>query len=90
IEALPTDIPESITHDVTAMEIGESIMLSAVTPPTGVTILGELDAIVVATLSPPRLQAEAEPEIESETGVVGEEAAGEQPPGTEGATGGEE
>jgi hypothetical protein len=38
-----------------------------------VSLLDEPDT-VVAILSPPRLQTEAEPEIESETGLVGEAA----------------
>jgi large subunit ribosomal protein L25 len=33
VEALPTAIPESIVHDVSAMEIGETITLSALTAP---------------------------------------------------------
>ena len=39
IEALPTGIPESIVHDVAEMKIGETLMLAAVTPPAGVTLL---------------------------------------------------
>jgi large subunit ribosomal protein L25 len=84
IEALPTAIPESIVHDVSAMEIGETITLSEVQPPEGVSLLDD-DETVVATLSPPRLQAEAEPEIESETGLVGEEAEAESGGGDAGS-----
>ena len=76
IEALPNSIPESIVHDVSAMEIGETVTLESVQPPQGVSLLDDLET-VVAILSPPRLQTEAEPEIESETGLVGEQAAGE-------------
>jgi large subunit ribosomal protein L25 len=76
IEALPTAIPESIVYDVSAMEIGETVTLESVQPPQGVSLLDDLET-VVAILSPPRLQTEAEPEIESETGLVGEQAAGE-------------
>lgn len=74
VEALPTAIPESIVHDVSAMEIGETVTLESVTPPQGVSLLDDPET-VVAILSPPRLQTEAEPEIESETGLVGEQAA---------------
>jgi large subunit ribosomal protein L25 len=77
VQALPTTIPESIVHAVGEMEIGDTIMLSALTPPDGVTLLDDPDETVVATLSPPRLQAEAAEEIEAETELVGEEAAGE-------------
>lgn len=86
IEALPTEIPESIVHDVSAMEIGDTVTLGAVLPPSGVSLLDDPET-VVATLSPPRLQTEAEPEIETETGVVGEEAAAES---GEGESGGQE
>jgi large subunit ribosomal protein L25 len=64
------------------MEINDTILLSAVVAPSGVTILDDLEETVVATLTPPRLQAELdaleEGAIEEETGVVGEgEAAPE-------------
>jgi large subunit ribosomal protein L25 len=78
VEALPTAIPESIVHDVGEMQIGDHIGLADVTIPDGVTLLDDLEETVVATLSPPRLQAEVEEEIEAETELVGEgEARGE-------------
>jgi large subunit ribosomal protein L25 len=77
VEALPTAIPESIVHEVGEMEIGDTITLSALSAPEGVTFLGELEETVLATLSPPKLQTEVEEEIESETEVVGEQEAGE-------------
>ena len=40
--------------------------------PEGVTLLDDVEDTVVATLSPPRLQAEVEEEIEAETELVGE------------------
>ena len=79
IEALPTAIPESIVHEVGEMQIGETIVLSAIATPEGVTLLDDPEETVVATLSPPRLQTEEE-EIEAETELVGEgeaAAAGE-------------
>lgn len=83
VEALPTAIPESIVYDVSAMEIGETVTLGSVSPPQGVTLLDDPET-VLATLSPPRLQAEAEPEIESETEVVGEKGAEESATGESG------
>ena len=78
VEALPTAIPESILHDVSEMQIGETISLIRLAAPEGVTLLDDLEETMVATLSPPRLQAEVEEEIEAETELVGEaEAAGE-------------
>jgi large subunit ribosomal protein L25 len=79
VEALPTAIPESIVHAVGEMQIGDTILLSAIAAPEGVTLLDSIEETVVATLSPPRLQAEAEAEeeIEAETELVGEEGAEE-------------
>ena len=71
IEALPGEIPETIAHDVSEMQIGDTLTLEQVTVPKGVTLLDDPET-VVATLTPPRLQAEAEEEIEAETEVVGE------------------
>jgi large subunit ribosomal protein L25 len=73
IEALPTAIPESITHDVSGMEINDTVTLSQVTVPAGIALLDDLEETVVATLTPPRLEAELD-ELEQETGVVGEAA----------------
>jgi large subunit ribosomal protein L25 len=83
VEALPTAIPEAIAHDVSEMQIGETVLLAAVSPPPGVTLLDAPEETVLATLSPPRLQTEAETEIEAETEVVGE---AEKAEGAEGAS----
>jgi large subunit ribosomal protein L25 len=85
IEALPTNIPDSIHHDVSHLEINDTVTLSAVTAPQGVTFLDDLEETVVATLTPPRV--EEEPEIEEETELVGEE--GEVPEGEEAPAEGE-
>ena len=82
VEALPTAIPESIVHDIGEMQIGETIVLSALATPEGVTLLDDPEA-VLATLSPPRLQTEEE-EIETETELVGEGEAAEQGEAAEG------
>jgi large subunit ribosomal protein L25 len=75
IEALPTDIPESIVHDVSDMAMHETVFLGAVQPPPGVKLLEDLEETVVATLSPPRVEVTDEDEIETETERVGEGAA---------------
>ena len=89
IEALPTDIPERLELDVSQMQVNDTLTLSEVAAPEGVTILDDVEETVVATLTPPRLQAELdaleEGAIEEETGVVGEgeaapEAEGEEAP----------
>jgi len=89
IEALPNDIPERLQLDVSSMQVNDTLLLSAVSAPDGVTILDDLDETVVATLTPPKLQAELEAldeeaAIEQETELVGE---GEAPAAEEGAEG---
>ncbi|MGI8507092.1 MAG: 50S ribosomal protein L25 [Solirubrobacteraceae bacterium] len=71
IEALPTDIPDSIEHDVSAMVIGDTLTLDALRPPANVELLDDPET-VIATLTPPKLQLEEQEEIEEETEVVGE------------------
>lgn len=71
VEALPNDIPDTLEHDVSAMQIGDHLTLDALTPPSTVTLLDDPET-VIATLTPPRLQTDSADEIESETEVVGE------------------
>jgi large subunit ribosomal protein L25 len=82
IEALPGDIPESITHDVSSLNLNDTVHVSDLTAPSGVTILDDPET-VVASLTLPRLEVE-EPEVETETEVVGE---GEEAPEGEAAEG---
>lgn len=77
IEALPTDIPDSLHYDVSELEINDTVNVEALQAPSGVTILTDREA-VLATLSPPRLQVEEEPEIEEETELVAEGATEEE------------
>jgi large subunit ribosomal protein L25 len=79
IEALPTDIPDMIELDVSEVVIGDTLTIEALRPPSGVTILTEPET-VIATVTPPKLQIEEEPEIEEETELV----EGEVPEGEEG------
>jgi large subunit ribosomal protein L25 len=77
IEALPTDIPDAIHHDVSGAQINDTITLAALSMPSGVTLLDDPET-TLATLTPPRLQAEEEIEIEEETELVGEGATAEE------------
>src|SRR5215211_3148865 len=76
VEALPTDIPDNLVVDVSAMEIAATLPLSDVPAPSGVTFLDDPEETVIATLVPPT-------EIEEETELVGEEAAAEGDTGEE-------
>ena len=98
VEALPTDIPESIAVDVSGMEIGDTLQLDSVIAPEGVEFaLGEgveAEEVTIATLSPPRVEEEPEPEVEEEAELIGEDGEpiepeeGEAPEGeAEGAEG---
>lgn len=72
IEALPDDIPDSITHDVSALEMNATLTLAAVAIPEGVTLLDDPDETVIATITPPT-QEPVEEEIETETVLIGED-----------------
>jgi large subunit ribosomal protein L25 len=89
IEALPTEIPDKITVDVSAMEINDTLQLSAVEAPKGVTfVVEDPDEVTIVTLSPPRVE-EAAPEVEEETELVGEaEGEGGEAAEGEGDSGG--
>jgi large subunit ribosomal protein L25 len=89
VEALPTEIPDKIVVDVSAMEINDTMQLSAVTPPSGVTfIVEDPEEVTIATLAPPRVE-EAAPEVEEETELVGEAAGEGDSGGGEGDSGGD-
>jgi large subunit ribosomal protein L25 len=77
IEAKPAEIPETLELDVSALEIGDSLHVSDVVAPAGVTILDDAD-LIIASVIPPTVEAEpvegaetAEPEV---IGAKSEEA----------------
>jgi large subunit ribosomal protein L25 len=74
VEALPTEIPDRIVADVSAMEINDTLQLSALVVPEGVTLVADdPEEVTIATLSPPRVEEEPEPAVEEEAELVGEE-----------------
>jgi large subunit ribosomal protein L25 len=83
VEALPMEVPDHLELDVTAMVIGDSLRLSDLRVPEGVTLLDDPET-VLATLSPPTKEPEPEPEeVEGEEGeeIEGEAAEGEEAEG---------
>ena len=78
VEALPMEVPEHLEADVSEMQIGDSLRLSSLRAPAGVTLLDDLEETVLATVTPPLREEEPEP-------VEGEEAEGEVPEGEEAA-----
>ena len=76
VEALPTDIPENITIDVSHLEAAATMHLSEVTEPEGVVFLDDPEETIIATITIPTEEPE-EPEVEEETELVGEGEAAE-------------
>jgi len=89
IEALPTDIPDNITVDVSGMDIAATMHLSEIQPPAGVTFLDDPEETIIATIVVPSPEIEEE-EVEEETELVGEDGEPiEAPEGEEGEAEGE-
>jgi large subunit ribosomal protein L25 len=87
VEALPTDIPDKISVDISTMEINDTLQLSAIEAPSGVTFVVEEDEeVTIAVLAPPRVE-EVAPEVEEETELIGE-AEGEGGDSGDGDSGG--
>jgi len=78
VEALPMEVPEHLEADVSGMHIGDTLRLSSLTPPAGVTLLDDLEETVLATVTQPTRVEEPEP-VEGEEGA--EAAEGEEPSG---------
>jgi large subunit ribosomal protein L25 len=93
VEALPTEIPDNLVLDVSEMEINDTLQLSSVPVPDGVTLVADdPEEVTIVTLSPPRVEEVAEPEVEEEAELVGEGEEGEEaeaPAEGEGDAGGE-
>lgn len=71
VEAKPGDMPEAVESDVSALEVGDSLQLSDITPPAGVTLLDDPETVVASVLAP-RLESEEEASLEAaEPEVVG-------------------
>ena len=68
IEALPGDVPERIEVDITSLQIGQSLRVGDLQPPSGVEILTDADTMVIAVIEP------AVMDTELDLGVAGEEA----------------
>jgi large subunit ribosomal protein L25 len=88
IEALPTDIPDSVVVDVSHLELNQTFMLSEATMPANLTILDDPEETVIATITPPS-QTESPDEVEEETEVVGEGEEGAEAEGEGGDTEGD-
>jgi len=71
VEAKPADLPESIEVDVEALEVGDSLHVSDIVAPKGVTILDDPEE-VLASVQAPRVEVEVEEVVEeAEPEIVG-------------------
>lgn len=76
VEALPTEIPDSLTLSVAAMEINDILTLEDLSSPEGVALIADEPAdVTLVTLAPPRVEEEPETDVEADPAVVGEAAA---------------
>lgn len=88
VEALPTDIPDLLTLDVSEMEILDVLTLEDLSAPEGVTLIADDPAeVTLVTLTPPRVEEEPETDVEAEPEVVGEGEEGEGEAAAEGDSG---
>ena len=74
VEALPTNVPEHVEADLSAMEVGDVFRLEDVRPIADVTFLDDPHETVIATVSLPRGYAE----LEEAEALAAEEAAAEE------------
>ncbi|KTG17762.1 MULTISPECIES: 50S ribosomal protein L25/general stress protein Ctc [unclassified Guyparkeria] len=83
IECLPRQLPEYLTIDLADLDVNESIHLSEIKLPEGISIpelaLGEEHDVAVVAIHPPKVEKEEEPEeAEEPEAAGGEEEKGEE------------
>ena len=52
VKALPSDIPESIEVDISALEVGDVVLLKDVKIPDGVELITEPEAVIASVVPP--------------------------------------
>ena len=75
IECLPTDVPENLIADISALELNSAMTAVDLVLPTDVSLVSPEETTIV-TCNPPK--AEVEPEPEEVEGEEGEEGEGEE------------
>jgi large subunit ribosomal protein L25 len=84
VEALPLEVPERMELDVSSMEIGDSLRLSDLAAPEGVTLLDDPETVLATVTVPTRVEEPEEEVEEVEEGEEGEVPEGEGAPEAEG------
>lgn len=78
VEALPSDLPDSLDVDISGLEIGQSITVADLTAPEGVEITDDPEGVVCSVTVPTAEPTEEElAEEAAEPEVIGEEASEE-------------
>lgn len=72
IESLPSDLPEYLEADISGLEVGDSIHISDVIAPAGVTILDAPEEIVASVVPPAKSIEEEEAEAAEAAGLGAE------------------
>lgn len=75
IECLPTDVPENLIADISALELNSAMTAVDLVLPTDISLVSPEETTIV-TCNPPK--AEVEPEPEEVEGEEGEEVEGEE------------
>jgi len=85
VEALPLEVPEHIDLDVSHMMTGDTLRISDIEVPEGVTLLDDPETVIATVTAPTRVIEPEEEVVEGEEGegVEGEAPAGEQPEGAQ-------
>jgi large subunit ribosomal protein L25 len=78
ISCLPTDLPDSIEVDVTALEIGHSIKVKDITVAEGITLVDPPDSAVVSVAAIKVAKVEAVEEVPAEGAAAAEAPAAEE------------
>jgi len=87
VKCLPTNIPEKIEFDITAMKIGDSAHVKDLVVPEGIEVTNDVESIVFAVVHPKKLE-EVVPGAEGEAGAATEpEVTKEKKEEAEGAAG---
>ncbi|MDO9409244.1 50S ribosomal protein L25 [Patulibacter sp.] len=76
VEALPNEIPENVTIDVTELAIGDNLTVGDIVVPSTATLVDDAEPIAV-TMAAPRLasEVEAEEEAAAEAGALAAEGS---------------
>jgi large subunit ribosomal protein L25 len=89
VQALPMEVPDGLELDISEMAIGDSLRVSDLRIPAGVTVLDDPEAVVTTVTPPTKVELPEEVEVEEEALegeelLEGEVEEGEEAPTAEG------